>query len=191
MLLDRRCAVGLWRRGTTAPKPNARILLADQFSYNRHMANADIVSIGLDEVDLLTDLYNNIFIPAKNADFFSRRFKGRVGMAILVAHLDKQPVGFATGFELKPSTYFYWLCGVVPDARRSGIGSQLFEAMCSWARDEGYHSIRFECYSKHRPMLHLAINCGFDIVGLRWDNDGHDNLIIFEMNLEEKQYEEG
>lgn len=154
------------------------------------MANTEIVVVGLDEVDLITELYNTVFRPPKSSDFFRRRFKGRLGVAMLVANLEDKPVGFATGFELKPSTYFAWLCGVLPDARRLGVASQLVEALHERAAQNGYRTIRFECYSKHRPMLHLAIKAGYDIVGIRWDPDGHDNLVIFEMSLTEQAYED-
>lgn len=147
------------------------------------MANAEIEIVGPDEVNLIADLYNQVFRPVKKGEFFRRRFEGRRAAAMMVAHLDGRPVGFVTGFELKPSTYFAWLCGVIPNARRMGVASQLMEAMHGFAREHGYDTVRFECYSKHRPMLHLAIKAGYDVVGLRWDADGHDNLVIFELNL--------
>lgn len=152
------------------------------------MSNAEIEIVGPGEKALITELYNQVFRPPKTADFFSRRFEGRVGALMLVAQLDGKPVGFATGFELKPSTYFAWLCGVLQDARRLGVAAQLMEAMRDWAAQHNYVTIRFECYSRHRPMLHLAIKAGYDIVGIRWDRDGHDNLVIFEKDLSEQAY---
>ena len=32
-------------------------------------------------------------------------------------------------------------------------------------------------------MLHLAIDLNYDIVGIRWDADRTENLVIFEKNL--------
>jgi hypothetical protein len=32
-------------------------------------------------------------------------------------------------------------------------------------------------------MLHLAIDLGYDIVGMRWDADRNANLVIFEKSL--------
>jgi len=32
-------------------------------------------------------------------------------------------------------------------------------------------------------MLHLAIDLGYDIVGMRWDADRAENLVVFEKNL--------
>ena len=78
-----------------------------------------------------------------------------------------------------------WLSalGVDPGWRRRGVATQLMDAVHSWARQNEYESIRFECHNQHRPMLHLAIELGYDIVGIRWDPDRGDNLVIFEKVL--------
>src|SRR5207249_12209964 len=59
----------------------------------------------------------------------------------------------------------------VPVCRRMGIATQLMEAVHSWVSEHEYASIRFECHNQHRPMLHLAIAQGYDVVGIRWDPD--------------------
>ena len=92
-------------------------------------------------------------------------------------------MGFFIGFELKPTVYFAWFYGVLPDYRRTGIGSQLMEAAQSWAAQHEYEWIRLECHNQHRPLLHLAIVLGYDIVGIRWDADRGDNLVILEKAL--------
>ena len=101
----------------------------------------------------------------------------------MVARLDDRPVGFFLGFELKPGVMFEWFYGVVPEFRRQGIASQLMDAVHDWARLQEYDAIRFECHNQHRPMLHLSIALGYDIVGIRWDPDRGDNLVIFEKVL--------
>jgi GNAT superfamily N-acetyltransferase len=87
------------------------------------------------------------------------------------------------GYELKPGVFYSWFCGVVPEMRRQGIASQLLDAMHSWAKQHEYDAVRFECLNQQRPLLHLAIGMGYDIVGLRWDADHGDNLVIFEKAL--------
>jgi len=149
------------------------------------MANAEIVVVGLGELGLVTDLYNQMFQPGRTEESFRRRFAGRYNSLILVANVEGRPVGFATGFELKPSVYFSWLIGILPDARRMGIASQLMEAQCGWAAEHNYHYVRMECHNAHRPILHMAIKLGFNIVGIRWDQDRLDNLVIFEKSLAE------
>lgn len=147
------------------------------------MADAIIDLVGPDDLTLICTLYNQIFRPPRQEDALKRRFRGRYNVLMLVARVEDVPVGFFMGFELKPTVFFSWFYGVLPDYRRQGIASQLMDAVHSWARQNDYNSIRFECHNQHRPMLHLAIALGYDIVGMRWDPDRGDNLVIFEKVL--------
>ena len=147
------------------------------------MADAIIDLIGPGDMPVVVDLYNRIFRPARDLESFDRRFRGRYNVLRLIARIKNEPVGFFLGFELKPTVHFAWFYGVVPEYRRQGIASQLMEVVHEWARQQGYESIRFECHNQHRPMLHLAIAKEYDIVGIRWDPDRGDNLVIFEKVL--------
>ncbi len=147
------------------------------------MADAIVELVGPEDLPVIVSLYNQIFRPPRDVESFKRRFRGRYNVLELIARLGNQPVGFFLGFELKPTVYFAWFYGVIPDCRRQGIASQLMDAVHSWARLHEYESIRFECHNQHRPMLHLAIALGYDIVGIRWDPDRGDNLVIFEKVL--------
>ncbi|MHC4441213.1 MAG: GNAT family N-acetyltransferase [Planctomycetota bacterium] len=151
------------------------------------MANAEIIVVGPDEVDNIVELFNEVFRPARDRAFIERRLEGRINPLILMAHIEKRPVGFAIAYEIKPSTFYCWLIGVLPDYRRAGIASQLMEALAAVAADCGYKLIRFECFNRQRAMLHLAIKHGYNIVGLRYDIDTGDNLLIMEHDLGEVQ----
>jgi len=147
------------------------------------MADVRVDVVGPEEIPLVATLYSQIFRPPHDAAFFTRRFLGRHNVLLLIAMREQDPVGFFAGFELKPSVFFAWLYGVVPDQRREGIASQLVDAVHGWATEQDYESIRFECHNQHRPMLHLAIARNYDIVGIRWDPDRGENLVIFEKSL--------
>jgi GNAT superfamily N-acetyltransferase len=147
------------------------------------MADAIIDLVGPEDLPVISSLYNQIFRPSRDTESFKRRFRGRYNILMLIARVDDQPVGFFIGFELKPTVYFAWFYGVLPECRRQGIASQLMEAVHVWAKQNDYESIRFECHNQHRPMLHLAIELQYDIVGIRWDPDRGDNLVIFEKVL--------
>jgi GNAT superfamily N-acetyltransferase len=147
------------------------------------MADAIIDLVGPEELPLISNLYNKIFRPAREVESFRRRFRGRYNVLMLIARINDEPVGFFIGFELKPDVFFSWFYGVVPGHRREGIASQLMDAVHSWAKQNEYETIRFECHNQHRPMLHLAIELGYDIVGMRWDHDRGENLVIFEKSL--------
>ena len=147
------------------------------------MADALIDVVSVEELPTVVDLYNQIFRPTRPLESFQRRYLGRHNILQMVARVDDKPVGFFLGFELKPDTFFAWFYGVMPDFRRMSIGSQLMEAAQSWAAQNGYESIRLECHNLHRPMMHLAIDLGYDVVGIRWDADRAANLVIFEKTL--------
>lgn len=147
------------------------------------MATAKIIPVGSGELDVITELYNDVFNPAVDPEFFRRRFQGRYNVTLLLAELEKQPVGFTIGFEIMPSTYFVWLCGVTPDARRLSIGTQLMRGLHGYAADHEYSTLRFECQNQHRPMLHFAITEGYDLVGIRWATATGNNVVIFEKDL--------
>lgn len=144
------------------------------------MATAKIDVVGSEQIPQIVELYAQIYRPAREERFFRRRFLGRYNELKLIASLDDRPVGFFLGFELKPTVFFAWLYGVLPEFRRVGIATQLMEAVHTWVAEHGYSSIRFECQNQHRPMLHLAIALGYDVVGIRWDPDRANNLVIFE-----------
>ena len=147
------------------------------------MATAKIVSIGPSEIELVSRLYNDVFTPRVDEEFFRRRFRGRHNVTTMVAMVDDRHVGFIIGFELRPTTFFSWICGVLPDFRRTGISTQLMQAQYAWALGHEYTTIRFECNNQHRPMLHVAITEGYDLVGIRWDTESANNVVIFEKGL--------
>lgn len=154
------------------------------------MATARIEIVGPSEIPRIAELYGQVYRPPRDAEFFRRRFLGRYNPLLLIATLGDKPVGFFVGFELKPSVFFSWLFGVIPDCRRSGVASQLMEAMHSWVREHEYEAVRMECQNKARPMLHLALKHSYDIVGIRWDPDRGQNLVLFEKALLDDTAEE-
>jgi len=143
---------------------------------------SEIVIDRLDPTDLklLTHLNNQVFRPERDVAFFERRFRNRMNPLVLGARIKDDEVGFLCGMELKPSVFFSWLVGVLPDARRMGVATQLMLAAEDWAREQGYRAVRFECGNRHRAMLSFGVASGYDIIGIRWDVDRSENLVIFE-----------
>ncbi len=147
------------------------------------MADVIVDIVGPEDLGEIVRLYNQIFRPARDVESFHRRYRGRYNILQMIAHIGNRPVGFFLGFELKPGCFFAWFYGVLPEYRRQGIASQLMDAVHGWARQNEYDTLRFECHNQHRPMLHLAIAKEYDIVGIRWDPDRGENLVIFEKSL--------
>lgn len=55
------------------------------------MANADIVVVGMGELPLIADLFNDIFRPPRDLGFFQRRLHGRTNPLILLAQVGGRP----------------------------------------------------------------------------------------------------
>jgi GNAT superfamily N-acetyltransferase len=174
-------------------KSNRRFGADDSYRYNFSRAHPEVWSVAQAEIIIVdekllpraVELYNNIFRPKRELDFFKRRFMGRYNSLTLLARMDEKPVGFWIGFELKPGMFYHWMGAVLPDIRRHGVGRQLQEAQQAWAKDHGYEYIRCECMNHQREFIHFAVALGYDIVGIRWDSTHADNLIVFEKNLVE------
>ena len=147
------------------------------------MADAIIDIVGQEDLPTIVELYNQIYRPPRDVESFRRRFQGRYNVLQMIARIKDRPVGFFMGFELKPTTFFAWFYGVLPDFRRQGIATQLMEAVHAWAHEQEYESVRLECHNSARAMLHLAIELGYIVAGIRWDPDRGDNLVIFEKTL--------
>src|SRR5262245_34412059 len=106
------------------------------------MADAIIEIVGQDDLPTLVDLYNRIYRPARDVTTFRRRLLGRHNVLQMIARIGDQPVGLFLGFELKPTTFFVWFCGVLPEMREQGVAAQLMEAAQEWAKLSHYDSIR-------------------------------------------------
>jgi len=147
---------------------------------------SDVVIDLLDPADtaLITHLYNHVFRPERDEAFFERRLENRKNPLVMGARVDDEAVGFFVGMERTPRVFFGWLVGVLPGARRMGVATQLINTAADWAESRGYGAIRFECHNRQRAMLHFGIANGYDIVGLRWDSDRAENLLILEKPLD-------
>lgn len=147
------------------------------------MADVVIDVLAPEDLQEVTELYNQIFRPSRDEEDFARRYLGRHNVIQMLARISDKPVGFALGFELKPRVFFLWFLGVLGNYRRQGVASQLLDAMHEWARQNEYDSIRCECFNRQRPMLHVTLHNEYDIVGMRWDADHGDNLILLQKGL--------
>lgn len=147
------------------------------------MTDAIIDRISPSDLDTIVHIYNSVFRPQQDVEWFARRFDGRRNTLIQVARIGNDAVGFYAGLELKPDTHCPWLVGVVPEVRRSGVATQLMHAAQDWARTEGYAYVRFEVPNHIRTFLQFGIANDYDIVGTRLDGERINTLVVFEKHI--------
>ena len=59
----------------------------------------------------------------------------------------------------------------------------MLDAVHHWAVENDYDAVRGECFNRQRAMLHLALTNEYDVIGMRWDADHSDNLLLLEKAL--------
>jgi GNAT superfamily N-acetyltransferase len=97
-----------------------------------------------------------------------RAESGAVGAdrVTFVAEQEGQWIGIATGLARdpeEPNDPQPWLVGmfVAPEARRSGVGVALVEAVVRWARERRANSLSLWVTSTNSPAIALYEKCGF------------------------------
>lgn len=90
---------------------------------------------------------------------------------LLLVALDtrqRRVVGYKFGYEDRPGRFYSWLGGVHPAYRRLGLGRALMERQHALVARAGYRTVRTVTLNRHRAMLLLNLQSGFDIVGTLW-----------------------
>ncbi len=89
--------------------------------------------------------------------YFEKAIK-RTDGCFFVAEENKQLIGYTNGGALdlayRKSKYFeIENLGVLPGAKRKGVGTQLIEAIQTWAKEHGYQKIYLESYIRNKEAL--------------------------------------
>lgn len=144
-----------------------------------------IKTLTLDSIERIVSLSRKLpeFQNPYAASFYHQRLE-EVPHLILVKQLNNQDVAFKVGYEREQDGSFYsWMGGVLPQARRNGIALALAQAQESWAKAQGYQCIKFKTLNRHKKMLYFALGRGFDIIGVDAFPERGENRIWLQKDL--------
>ncbi|WP_437968227.1 GNAT family N-acetyltransferase [Sorangium sp. So ce260] len=82
----------------------------------------------------------------------------------LVAYVDGEPVGMATGAPFE-GTYELISMWVAPEVRGRGVGDALVEEILRWAREQGARELRLGVKEHNLSAISLYLRHGFIDVG--------------------------
>lgn len=100
-------------------------------------------------------------------DYYFDKLRSREHL-ILIAKIDSSIVGCKVGYDKFTDGSFYsWLGGVIPSARKAGVAKLLASHQEQWAKSKGYTSIKFKTLNRHKHMLLFAIKNGFEIYNVK------------------------
>lgn len=83
------------------------------------------------------------------------------GAIALVAHSNEGPVGFKAGYPLNEATFYSWVGGVLPQARRTGVAQALLAAQEARLRAAGYAAVQVKSDARFPAMLRLLARNGY------------------------------
>lgn len=107
------------------------------------------------------------FDALKESAYYEERLRNRPHL-ILVAIVGDEVAGCKIGYDrFSDGSFYSWLGGVLPDYRKSGIARSLADEQETWAKRQGYDSIRFKTQNRHKAMLQFALRNGFAIYNVK------------------------
>ena len=91
---------------------------------------------------------------------------------LLVAEREGVTVGFKVGFDRYGDGSFYsWLGGVVPAARRTGVAKALLDEQERRVAVAGFDRVYVKTRNRFVAMLTMLLNNGYGIVGVNLPDD--------------------
>lgn len=81
-------------------------------------------------------------------------------------------IGFKLGYRRGPELLYSWLGGVVPEARGTGVASELMRRQHEHAATQGYAMVETRTRAANNAMLIVNLRHGFHIAGFETDARG-------------------
>ncbi len=154
----------------------------EKFRYNNNMEDIVIKEGPIEEVlEVLKTL------PEFDKPFSKEYFEKEIGTSeklILLAYIQKQPVGFIVSYDkFQDGSLYCWWAGVDPKYRQKGILTKLMEYQDKWAKGHGFTSIKIKTINQRRAMLAYLVKSGFEFTRVEEREDISENRIYLEKNL--------
>ncbi len=118
-----------------------------------------------------------------DAAHFESRYH-RKDPVLLAGFLGSRAVGYAVGYDrYGDGSYYCWMAGVFPAARRGGVLTALLARLEREARKKGYARLRVKTRNTRREMLAYLVANGYDAVRVEPRATTAENRILFEKVL--------
>ncbi|MES2801312.1 MAG: GNAT family N-acetyltransferase [Bdellovibrionota bacterium] len=118
-----------------------------------------------------------------NEENFLTKLKNQKNMTLFCFFYEQELVGFKAGFEIDETKYYSWLGAVSKAHRKLGVANALTQEQHAWAKTQNYKLMQTKSDNRHKEMMHLNLNAGFDIVGTEQTSISPVLKILFEKKL--------
>ncbi len=121
--------------------------------------------------------------PAAGPDDYQQRIGERPWLG-LIAELAGTPSAFKLGYWQDERSFYSWIGGVVPAARRAGLAKALLLEQERLLRGLGAQLVSVKSMNRYPGMLTLLISSGYRISGLE-GSDPDSLKICFSKSLQD------
>ena len=118
-----------------------------------------------------------------NEEKFHAKIKNQKNLTVFCFYFENELAGFKAGFELDETKYYSWLGAVSKNYRKLGVARALMQEQHAWAKNQGYALMQTKSDNRHKAMMQLNLQEGFDIVGTEHTSISPVLKILFEKKL--------
>ena len=125
--------------------------------------------------------HEQIFDPAYSLNKIKSRLADK-GQGILSMALDDDQncLGFKLGYRWDDDSFYSWVGGVIPEARRQGIAKKLLDDLESFLKNNTtYKKLRTHSRNQFPEMIYLNLKSGFSITDTIPTDNPLDPKIVF------------
>lgn len=122
------------------------------------------------------------FVTPYGVEVFHERLDDRIWYGLVASDQDRL-LAFKVGYAETDESFYSWLGGVLPEARRLGLARKLLHAQEAWVIEQGFRQIRVKSRNRYRGMLQLLLSEDYLITGIEPQDRDHDNRIWFTKKL--------
>lgn len=116
-------------------------------------------------------------------EHFEERYTGKDHL-VIVAYLNKKPVGYLVGYDKFGDDSFYcWMTGVTPKYRGKGVLKAMMSYQERWVKKHGYKKIKIKTRNKRREMLAYLVKYGFHFTEVILYPNVEENRILLEKKI--------
>lgn len=139
-------------------------------------AAISIQQVGFEHLDIIRKLNVTIFEEERVINTFDRE-----DLLMLLAYMDKEPIGFKIGYRQDAETFYSAKGGVLATCRRQGIARMMLYDMLERVKKMGYARFTFDTFpNKHPGMTIMGLEEGFYVAKADFNTVFQDYRLQFE-----------
>ncbi len=103
---------------------------------------------------------------------WNEKLEDRAAVVIAYAESEGEIVGFKVGYELKPTLFYTWVGGVLPEFCSRGIATKMISDQLEFCKAKGFNMIKTISDNRNKEAMILNLRAGYDFCETKVDEEG-------------------